>query len=126
MDDVISRQAAIDEINHICPVDTEYDCALLDRVDVRCVLSDLPSAGPRWIPAAERVPEVGTYIVTGKQKYDWEYSWQYFVDVAYCPGNYIDNHWDTFNDWYEGQETHIIAWMPLPTPWKGENDAEPD
>lgn len=44
--DVISRQAAIDAINHICPADTEYDCTLLDRVDVRCVLSDLPSAEP--------------------------------------------------------------------------------
>ena len=46
MDDLISRQAAIDAINHICPVDTEYDCTLLDRVDVRYVLSDLPSAQP--------------------------------------------------------------------------------
>ena len=49
MDDLISRQAAIDAINHICPVDTEYDCTLLDRVDVRCVLSDLPSAQPEII-----------------------------------------------------------------------------
>lgn len=46
MNDSISRQAAIDAINHICPVDTEYDCTLLDRVDVRYVLSDLPSAQP--------------------------------------------------------------------------------
>ena len=41
---LIERQAAIDAINHICPIDTEYDCTLLDRVDVRCVLTDLPSA----------------------------------------------------------------------------------
>lgn len=47
MRDTISRQAAIDAINHICPVDTEYDCTLLDRVDVRYVLSDLPSAEPK-------------------------------------------------------------------------------
>lgn len=50
-DDTVRRQAAIDAINHICPVDTEYDCTLLDRVDVRYVLSDLPSAEPkkgRW------------------------------------------------------------------------------
>lgn len=46
MSDLISRNAAIDAINHICPVDTEYDCTLLDRVDVRYVLSDLPSAQP--------------------------------------------------------------------------------
>lgn len=43
-DDLISRQAAIDAINQICPIETEYDCTLLDRVDVRCVLTDLPSA----------------------------------------------------------------------------------
>ena len=52
MKDLISRQAAIEAVNHICPVDTEYDCALLDRVDVRCVLLDLPSAERkkgRWI-----------------------------------------------------------------------------
>ena len=48
MDDLISRKAAIDEINNICPVDTEYDCTLLDRVDVRCVLSDLPAAESEW------------------------------------------------------------------------------
>lgn len=47
--DTIYRQAAIEAINHICPVDTEYDCTLLDRVDVRCVLSDLPSAQPEII-----------------------------------------------------------------------------
>ena len=47
--DTIYRQAAIEAINHICPVDTEYDCTLLDRVDVRCVLSDLPSAQPEIV-----------------------------------------------------------------------------
>lgn len=58
MTDLISRQAAIDAINHICPVDTEYDCTLLDRVDVRYVLSDLPSAEPvkhgKWIDTHEK------------------------------------------------------------------------
>ena len=49
MSDLISRQAAIDAINHICPVDTEYDCILLDRVDVRYVLSELPSAQPEIV-----------------------------------------------------------------------------
>ena len=44
--DTISLRQAIDAINHICPVDTEYDCTLLDRVDVRCVLSDLPTIQP--------------------------------------------------------------------------------
>lgn len=46
MGDLIDRQAAIEAINQICPTDTEYDCTLLDKVDVKCVLTDLPSAQP--------------------------------------------------------------------------------
>lgn len=46
MGDLISRQAAIEAISQICPTDTEYDCTLLDKVDVKCVLTDLPSAQP--------------------------------------------------------------------------------
>lgn len=73
----------------------------------------------RWIPCKERLPEIGdTYIVTGIQKDAHEKEWHYFVDVASSHGGYIDEYWDTFNDWIEGQETHIIAWMTLPKPYK--------
>jgi len=71
-----------------------------------------------WIPCSERLPEgPQTCIVTGRQKYAYEKEWDYFVDVADSEGSYIDGYWDTFNDWDEGQETHIIAWMPLPDPY---------
>ena len=42
MSDLIDRQAAIDAINHLCPVDADYDSTLLDMVDVRNALLDLP------------------------------------------------------------------------------------
>ena len=42
--DTISRQVAIDAVNKIAPVNTEYDCTLLDILDVRYVLTELPSA----------------------------------------------------------------------------------
>lgn len=77
-----------------------------------------------WIPTKVALPNDGTYLVTGKQKYEWEAAWDYFVDIGYCPGTYIDDHWDTVNDWIEGQETHIIAWMPLPDPYKEKDNAE--
>jgi hypothetical protein len=44
--DCISRQAAIDAIRRIHPIDTDYDCTLFDKVDVMYVLNDLPSVTP--------------------------------------------------------------------------------
>ena len=80
-----------------------------------------------WIPCSDRLPEIGdTYIVTGKQKYPHEKDWKYFVDAADSHGGYIDDFWNTFNDWKEGQETHIIAWMPLPEPYSWKDTKNPE
>ncbi len=70
-----------------------------------------------WVSCEERLPEVGdSYLVFIKQKYDYENEWEYHVDVAMNYGSYIDDYWDTFNDWIEGQETHITHWAELPYP----------
>ena len=57
---------------------------------------------PQWIPVAEGLPEEdGRYLITGKRGtvYSLEYE---------------DKRW------YGGIEP--IAWMPLPTPYKGGED----
>jgi hypothetical protein len=59
-------------------------------------------------------------------KYSWEETWEYNVDVAvYQPfeEGYIE-HWDTWNDWDEGQECHITHWLPLPEAPKMKGSAE--
>ena len=67
-----------------------------------------------WIPVSERLPVIGdTYLVTVMVGKDIR------TDVAGSFGSYIDGFWDTFNDWIEDKECHVIAWMPLPEPWKG-------
>lgn len=70
-----------------------------------------------WISCKEKLPEMGDiYLVLIKQKYDWQKEWEYHVDVAQNYGDYIDNYWNTFNDWIEGQETHVIYWAKIPFP----------
>ena len=85
------------------------------------LLYDMPTLTPpnEWVSVEEKLPETGDrYIVLIKQKYPWEKEWEFNVDVA-CytfDDGYIDNCWDTFVDWLEGQETHVTHWMPLPAP----------
>ena len=81
----------------------------------------------KWIPVTERLPEIGdTYLVVVKYKYDWEDDYTIDTDVAMFhpydnPDAYIDNRWDTYIDWDEGQQyIHVTHWMPLPEPPKGE------
>jgi hypothetical protein len=81
----------------------------------------------KWIPVTERLPEIGdSYLVVVKYKYDWETEYDIDTDVATFypydnPDAYIDNRWDTYNDWDEGQQyIHITHWMPLPQAPKGE------
>lgn len=88
-----------------------------------------PTAEPvkyeRWIPCKDALPDIGdTYLVTVIQKDANEKEWHYFVDVASNYGDYIDDYWDTFNDWIEGQETHIIAWTLLPKPYNKDGATE--
>lgn len=75
-----------------------------------------------WISVKDGLPEVvDSYLVVVKEKYPHEEKWNVHVDVAASHGNYIDDFWDTFNDWKEGQEVHVTHWMPLPEPPKEDN-----
>ena len=59
-----------------------------------------------WIPVSERLPEKGTYIVT----FDGELIGQKEPFTGMCG---IENgKWD--------EEDCVIAWMPLPEPYKEE------
>lgn len=83
----------------------------------------VPVCQDRWIPVTERLPEVvDSYLVVIKAKYDYETEYEIDVDVAtYNPYEkaYIDDCWNTYNDWDEGQQyLHVTHWMPLPEPPK--------
>jgi hypothetical protein len=87
------------------------------------IIQSYEDSKPRWIPVTEQLPEIGTYIIAGRMKYDYENEYTHFVDVAYFGPrwNDADCSWQTFNDWCEGQqEFEITHWMPLPKPPKEE------
>lgn len=102
MNDTICRQAAIRLI-------TGYN-GVVDKSVARRLLIQMPSAQPEWIPCSERLPKKpNVYMVTDHNGdvvrfgfYGTESSREYWLRCA-------------------------KAWMPLPEPYKGDQDGqEPD
>ena len=61
----------------------------------------------RWIPVSEEPKEQGSYITTIK------YGDKYAVGQRYYHGKYVG--WE---------DSCVIAWMPLPQPYKAESEGE--
>ena len=91
-------------------------CEPIEAYDM--AIEALPEPKTGWIPVSERLPDIGdTYLVTVMVGTDIR------TDVASSFGSYIDGFWDTFNDWVEDKECHVIAWMPLPEPYREDGEA---
>ena len=130
MHDLISRHAAIEELERGV-WGKEYDKAL-----AKAMLESLPSAQQeqQWIPVSERLPEntepVNITWVNRKPE-------PYYADIKdkpftatghYCNGkwwwysavcqDYLDEFGECEMDEMDG-DIEVIAWMPLPEPYKG-------
>lgn len=92
MDDLISRQELLKR--------TIYNPLHVLYISSQDVL-DCPSA-QQWIPCSERLPDQnGKYLVVGRQK---------AINILKFDGGRWYGKWG------------VVAWMPLPEIYKGEND----
>lgn len=94
-------------------------------VSVAVALLENEPQTQEWIRCKDRLPEEeDMYLVSGKMKYASEKEYEYFIDFAdyrkdfpYAYKGEYGPHFDTYNDWYEGQDEYeILAWMPLSDP----------
>ena len=97
-----------DELLTAFPVDDE---PTLTKSCVRTTIKHMPTIEPeqRWIPCSERPPEEsGLYIVT---------------NVGRC-GELVETRYyyirEDSNFWGGNQSYKVLAWMPLPKPYKEE------
>ena len=132
MDDTISRQAAIDALDALCQEHrykipgkretySQYNEAWQDALDrAEGVIGNLPSARPQphWIPCSERLPEKGNEVLVC-----YDYKGHRFVLTGTLYG---DGKFYGYDDEYltpEGRKYRkAVAWMPLPEPYKGEQE----
>lgn len=70
-----------------------------------------------WIPCNERLPEIGQKILCQSKNRSGEI----FVGIYRDKGKYKDS---PYFDWKQNGFPSVISWMPLPEPYKKNNDAE--
>lgn len=117
--DTISRQAAIDEIDEWIKAFREngHKESAADARLIQDGIIQLPSAQPepQWIPCSERLPHGSCSDLVNVSIHD---------DSGDTPFDYTSCGWVTTDGeyWIVDNEinNHVIAWMPLPEPWRGE------
>ena len=114
MDDLISRQAAIEVIDAVWGVTGDKNVA-----KVWAQIRDLPSAQPeqRWIPCSERTPEdEGYYLVYGDFPDNG-----YLIAYAKRILNWKKTNFFIAPFWNSPSEViHAQAWCKLPSPYRAE------
>lgn len=129
MNDLISRNAAIEAITNYAKFlwDNYHEtCHLAGMIDT---IDALPTAEPRWIPVTEGLPEEDTDVLISYRYKEGEGDTSHvYIDITsygdmYFGGRKVKGakHWrppfEYFTSNYE-----VIAWMPLPKPWKEKKD----
>lgn len=65
-------------------------------------------------PPTDLLEEKEYLILLREDDYNNGAAWTYHVDVATAYGSYLDDFWNTTNDWDEGQLIEVLAYSELP------------
>lgn len=84
----------------------------------------------KWIPCSESLPDTPTQVlVTLGHTYESDYTMYSIAryihfengECHWCDNHYGYLEWDKFSDGKGGDSSRrVLAWMPLPEPYKGE------
>ena len=116
-EDAISRQAVLDGLASIAKAKAKSDAQKSMMGRMMFFVEQLPSVSTektgRWIPVSERLPKTdGRFLAYIENPYDSQLSYMMVCD-------YISNTWCPDD---ETASSNVVAWMPLPQPYKVESE----
>ena len=126
MADLIDRAKAIKAIEDM------QDCyngfsGTYDKAQIIGVLEEVPTAKPQWIPCGERLPEEDTEVLISYRYKEGEGDTDHVnIDItSYGTVCFGGREIHTLKEWrqpfdYFHANYEVIAWMPLPKPYKGD------
>lgn len=127
MDDTIYRQAAVKHLKHRL-----YETAM-NNDDLAGVFSEiadnrvetwineLPPAAPRWIPCSERLPHITDHHISKPCLVYCDNGAYTFAELEENIFGQVGWDCERDDDYHEAVGV-VVAWMPLPDPWKGEEE----
>lgn len=123
MDDLISRQAAIDAMKNMYQAAEKWgweatddvikaraESCMASLIEMKLRIEKLPSA-QQWIPCSDSLPAVGVNVLVCYKLGQIRY-----VSIGELLG---DGEFHGYDDEYlskEGRKRKAVAWMPLPEP----------
>lgn len=123
----MTREEAITEIKEMADYwEEEYPKAVSEIEALKMAIESLKEQ--QWIPCSERLPDEDTEVLVTvyfhglakKHPPGWnkQIKPNYYVEAA----SQIDGEWSSYSDEYKiARDRHeVIAWMPKPSPYKGE------
>lgn len=72
-------------------------------------------------PPTDLLEEKEYLILLREDNYNNGATWTYHVDIATAYGSYLDNFWNTTNDWDEGQLIEVLGYAETPYGMKEED-----
>lgn len=128
MSDLISRADAIEAVAKLQKYDLDERNRLriyapwhnpkrifVETEAIYKTIYTLPSAEDDWIPCSERLPAMGDYVLT----YRPSLAMRMVVD------SYEGYYGEDDDEWYEGWVyggDKVVAWMPLPMPYREDGE----
>ena len=117
MSDLIRREDVIDGLMALRDAHKadQFTGDLLHWTGIKAMLESIPSAEPerKWIPVTEALPEDMDRLLVTIVRSDGS---KRVRSGHYFKGYFMMDNGDTWNE----TDKEILAWMPLPEPWRGE------